>query len=111
MKRLVTYVINVDEDFAEKAYRNSIRIISENMPQVKVNLKSIVVEPYDDYRGVIARFDYDYLEVEHEQQRRASLIIQDSIEALIKMHLWYVTGIRITSESGVKNAKDKNQLA
>ena len=109
MKKVVTYVVNVDEDVAEKAYRSSIDILARNMPNVLVNLKSIYVEPYDDYRGVVASFEYNYVDVTDDQQRRASMIIQDSIAALVKMHLWYVSNVNVISEPGVLNAKSKTK--
>ena len=107
MKKLVTYVTNVDEDVAEKAYRSSIDIIAKSMPNVLVNLKSIDLEPYDDYRGIVASFEFSYVDVKEDKQRRASMSIQDSIAALIKMHLWYVTTLNVISEPGVLNAKGK----
>ena len=107
MKKLVSYVINVDEDVAEKAYRSSVDILAKSMPNVLINLKSIYVEPYDDYRGIVASFEFKYVDIAEDKQRRASMLLQDSIEALVKMHLWYISNIRITSESGVLNAKGK----
>jgi len=107
MKKVVTYVVNVDEDIAEKAYRSSIDIIARSMPNVLINLKSIYVEPYDDYRGVVGSFEFNYVDIPEDKQRRASMLLQDSIEALVKMHLWYIANIRVTSESGVLNAKGK----
>lgn len=107
MKKLVTYVVNVDEDIAEKAYRSSVDIIAKSMPNVLVNLKSIQVEPYDDYRGIVTSFEYNYVDVADDKQRRASMLIQDSIAALIKMHLWYITNLNVISEPGVRNAKGK----
>lgn len=107
MKKLVTYVVGVDEDVAEKAYRSSVDILAKSMPNVLVSLKSIYVEPYDDYRGIVGSFEFSYVDVADDKQRRASMSIQDSIEALVKMHLWYITNIRVTSESGVLNAKGK----
>ena len=77
MKKLVTYVTNVDEDIAEKAYRSSIYIIAKSMPNVLVNLKSIDLEPYDDYRGIVASFEFSYVDVKEDKQRRASMSIQD----------------------------------
>jgi len=107
MKKLVSYVINVDEDLAEKAYRSSVDILAKSMPNVLINLKSINVEPYDDYRGIVASFEFKYVDISEDKQRRASLFLQDSLEALIKMHLWYVSTLRVTSEPGVLNAKGK----
>lgn len=107
MKKLVTYVVNVDEDVAEKAYRSSIDILAKNMPNVLVNLKSIYIEPYDDYRGIVASFEFSYIDIADDKQRRASMFIQDSIAALVKMHLWYIANLNVISEPGVLNAKDK----
>jgi len=107
MKKLVTYVVNADEDVAEKAYRSSVEILAKSMPNVLVNLKSVYVEPYDDYRGVVGSFEFSYVDIADDKQRRASMFIQDSIAALIKMHLWYITTLNVISESGVLNAKGK----
>ena len=100
MKRLVTHVINVDEDVAEPAYKRALEIINSNMPHVLISLKTVFVEPHDDYRGIYARVEFDYKGLDDEKKRKAAQSILDAVKNLIKLQLWYVPSINVSSEIG-----------
>ena len=97
MKRLVTYVINVDEEVAEPAFIKALEIINSHMPNVFINKKSLFVEPHDDYRGIYASVEFDYRDIDDE---KASQVIIDSVKDLIKMQLWYIPAVQTTSQIG-----------
>lgn len=98
MKRLVTYVINVDEDIAEPAYRKAIDVVSANMPNVSIDKKSIYIEPHDDYRGIYARVDLKYNKVEGDKERKAARVIVDIVGSLVEMQLWYMPSLQVSSQ-------------
>jgi hypothetical protein len=102
MKRLVVYIVNVDEDIAEKALRNAIDSLVP-LDLVKISPKSVEVEPHDDYRGIVAKFEYEFTAAEARENRNASKGLQDLIQSLIKAQLWKVPSVRIIIESGVQN--------
>ena len=101
MKRLVVYVINVDEDVAEKAFDNAIEATSL-LPFVDIKKKTINVEPHDDYRGIIAHFDYDLtiLDPDNANIKKASVAVHEAIQTIIKSNLWNVSAARVMTESG-----------
>ena len=99
MKKFTAYVINVDEEIAEKVFRKAVDAVSQ-LDLVIVPPRSIVIEPHDDYRGVVATFKYSYLIVEAEQNKNASKGLQDLMQSLIKAQLWNVTAARVLTETG-----------
>ena len=99
MKRLVTYVINVDEDLAELAVKTSIPVLVDLFPHIKIKTSSLVVEPHDDYRGVIARFDFDYVDLDEKQHKNASKALHEAVNAVIRMQLWRTPAARVSSET------------
>jgi hypothetical protein len=101
MKRLVVYIVNVDEDVAEKALLNAIDSLAP-LNLVKVSSKSVVVEPHDDYRGIVANFECDFIAAEANENRNASKGLQDLIQSLIKAQLWKIPSVRVIIESGVQ---------
>lgn len=100
MKRLVTYVINVDEDVAESALVKALDIINTNMPHVLINKKTLTVEPHDDYRGIYARIEFDYKGLDDDKKRKASQVLVDMVGYLVKLQLWYVPSIQVSSQIG-----------
>ncbi len=101
MKRLVVYIVSVDEDIAEKAFRNAIAALN-SLELIKTSPKSIEVEPHDDYRGIIAKFEYDFIAAEANENKNASKGLQDLIQSLIKAQLWKIPSLRVITESGVQ---------
>lgn len=103
MRRLVVYIINVDEDIAEKAFDKTIAAL-KTIDLVSIDSSSIVVEPHDDYRGVIARFDYSFTNDKADESKPASKALQDSIQSLIELNLFNITNVKVTLQSvGVSN--------
>ena len=100
MKRLVTHVINVDEEVAEPAFIKALDIINSHMPNVFINKKTMYIEPHDDYRGIYARVDFEYKDINDDKKRKASQVIIDSVKDLIKMQLWYVPTVQTSSQIG-----------
>jgi hypothetical protein len=101
MKRLVVYVVNVDEDVAEKAFNNAVEATSL-LPFVDIKKKTITVEPHDDYRGIVASFDYDLSisDPDNTNIKKASVAMHDAIQTIIKANLWNVSAARVMTESG-----------
>ena len=99
MKRLGVYIINIDEDLAEKAFLRAVDAVN-TLNLIIVNPKSVVVEPHDDYRGVAATFKYSYLLVEAEQNKNASKGLQELMQSLIKAQLWNVSAVKVLTETG-----------
>ena len=101
MKRLVVYVINVDEDVAEKAFDNAIEATSL-LPFVDIKKKTISVEPHDDYRGIVASFDYDLTisDPDNANLKKASVAVNEAIQTIIKSNLWNISAVRVMTESG-----------
>jgi len=102
MKRLVVYIVSVDEDIAEKALRNAIDSLP-SLSLVKVSPKSVDVEPHDDYRGIVAKFEYEFIAAEANENKNASKGLQDLIQSLIKAQLWNIPSVRVIIETGVQN--------
>ena len=102
MKRLVVYIVSVDEDIAEKALRNAIDSLP-SLNLVKVSSKSVDVEPHDDYRGIVAKFEYEFIAAEANENKNASKGLQDLIQSLIKAQLWNIPSVRVIIETGVQN--------
>jgi hypothetical protein len=102
MKRLVVYIVSVDEDIAEKAFRNAVTSLA-SLDLVKTSPKSIDVEPHDDYRGIVAKFEYDFILPEANENKNASKGLQDLIQSLIKAQLWNIPSVRVITETGVSN--------
>ena len=101
MKRLVVYVINVDEDVAEKAFNNAIEATSL-LPFIDLKKKSISIEPHDDYRGIVAHFDYDLTipDPDASNSKKASVAVHDAVQTIIKANLWNVSAARVMTEAG-----------
>ena len=99
MKRLDAYIVNVDEDLAEKAFLRAVDAVT-TLNLIIVNPKSVVVEPHDDYRGVAATFKYSYVLVEAEQNKNASKGLQDLMQSLIKAQLWNISTVKVITETG-----------
>jgi len=99
MKRLDVYIINIDEDIAEKAFLRAVDAVN-TLNLIIVNPKSVVVEPHDDYRGVAATFKYSYLLVEAEQNKNASKGLQELMQSLIKAQLWNISAVKVLTETG-----------
>jgi hypothetical protein len=101
MKRLVVYVINVDEDVAEKAFNNAVEATSF-LPFVDIKKKSISVEPHDDYRGIVASFDYDLSisDPDAANTKKASIAVHDTVQTIIKANLWSIPAARVMTETG-----------
>jgi hypothetical protein len=101
MKRLVVYVINVDEDLAEKALNNAIEATSF-LPFIDVKKKSLTVEPHDDYRGIVASFDYELsiTDPDDARTRKASIAVHDAVQTIIKANLWSISAARVITEAG-----------
>ena len=102
MKKLVVYIVNVDEDIAEKALRNAVDSLVP-LGLTKVSPKSVEVEPHDDYRGIVAKFEYEFIAAEATENRNASKGLQDLIQSLIKAQLWKIPSLRVITETGVQN--------
>jgi len=100
MKRLSTYVINVDETIAEPALKRALEIINSNMPHLLISIKSLYVEPHDDYRGIYARVDFDYKGLDDEKKRKAAQALLDAVKNLVKLQLWYIPTLNVSSEIG-----------
>jgi hypothetical protein len=99
MKRLDVYIINIDEDLAEKAFLRAVDAVN-TLNLIIVNPKSVVVEPHDDYRGVTATLKYSYVLVEAEQNKNASKGLQELMQSLIKAQLWNVSTVKVLTETG-----------
>lgn len=103
MKRLVVYIVNIDEDPAEKAFDRTVKLINE-ISLVDIDLKSVYVEPHDDYRGIVARFDYSFIDKTAHESRNASKAFQDAFKSLVEAQLWNVTNVKVTLQTvGVSN--------
>jgi hypothetical protein len=101
MKRLVVYVVNVDEDVAEKAFNNAVEATSL-LPFIDIKKKTISIEPHDDYRGIVASFEYDLTiqDPDTANTKKASIAVHDAVQTIIKANLWSISAARVTTESG-----------
>lgn len=99
MKRLVAYVIGVDEDIAEKAFDSAVSAVSF-LSHVEVKKNSNNIEPHDDYRGIVASFDYSFNTPEANESKHASKELQDAFQALVKAPLWGINQARVIVETG-----------
>lgn len=99
MKKIEVYIVNVDEDIAEKVFNKAVDAISE-LELVIIAPGSVTVEPHDDYRGVAASFKYNYLVVEANKNKNASRLLQDLVQSLVKAQLWNVSAVRVLTETG-----------
>jgi len=101
MKRLVVYVVTVDEDVAEKAFNNAIEATSL-LPFVDIKKKTISVEPHDDYRGIVASFDYDLSlsDPDNANMKKASVAVHETVQTIIKANLWSISAAKVMTESG-----------
>ncbi len=101
MKRLVVYVINVDEDVAEKAFNNAVEATSL-LPFVDIKKKTITVEPHDDYRGIAASFEYDLSisDPDNANMKKASVAVHETVQTIIKANLWSISAAKVMTESG-----------
>ena len=98
-KRLDVYIINVDEDVAEKAFKQAVDALNQ-LDLILISPKSVVIEPHDDYRGVTATLKYSYVLVEAEQNKNASKGLQELMQSLIKAQLWNVSAVKVLTETG-----------
>ena len=98
MKRLVVQVVNVDEDIAEKVFNNAVSAMSL-LHLVDIKKNSLQVEPHDDYRGIVAHFDYEFKNPEANESRTASRELQDAFQSLVKAPLWSIAQSRVIVES------------
>lgn len=102
-KRLVVQVTNVDDNLAEDALKRAVKAIGE-VDLVNIVQKSLVIEPHDDFRGIISRFDYSYKNSDADSSKNASKALYDLLSVLIKARLWHIPTVKITIETGaVKN--------
>jgi hypothetical protein len=101
MKRLVVYVINVDEDVAEKAFNNAVEATSL-LPFVDIKKNSVDVEPHDDFRGIVASFDYDLSipDPDDASMKKAAIAVHDTVQTIIKANLWSISAARVMTEAG-----------
>ena len=101
MKRLVVYVVNVDEDVAEKAFNNAVEATSL-LPFVDIKKKTINVDPHDDYRGIVASFDYDLSlsDPDNANMKKASVAVHEAVQTIIKANLWSISAAKVMTESG-----------
>ena len=101
MKRLVVHVVNVDEDVAEKAFNNAVEATSL-LPFVDIKTKTISIEPNDDYRGIVASFEYDLSipDPDNANMKKAAIAVHDTIQTIIKSNLWSIPSSRVMTESG-----------
>ena len=100
MKKFTAYIVNVDEDIAEKAFAKAVDAAASLDNFIIVSPKSIVIKPHDEYRGVTATFKYSYLLSEAEQNKNASKGLQDLMQSLIKAQLWNITSLKVLTETG-----------
>jgi hypothetical protein len=99
MKKFDAYIINIDEDVAEKAFRKAVKAL-DALDIILISEKSIMIEPHDDYRGIVASFKYSYLLLEAEQNKNASKGLQELMQSLIKAQLWNVSTVKVLTETG-----------
>ena len=99
MKKFDAYIINIDEDVAEKAFRKAVKAL-DALDIILISEKSIMIEPHDDYRGRVASFKYSYLLLEAEQNKNASKGLQELMQSLIKAQLWNVSTVKVLTETG-----------
>ena len=99
MKRLDAYILNVDEDVAEKAFLKAVDALNQ-LDLIIISPKSIVIEPHDEIRGVAATLKYSYRLAEAEQNKNASKGLQDLMQSLIKAQLWNVSTVKVLTETG-----------
>jgi hypothetical protein len=101
MKRLVVYVINVDEDVAEKAFDNAVEATSL-LPFIDIKKNSISIEPHDDYRGIVASFDYQLSipDPQDSNMKKASIAVHETVQTIIKTNLWSISAARVMTEAG-----------
>ena len=101
MKRLIVYVVNVDEDIAEKAFNNAIEATSL-LPFVDIKTKSITIQPHDDYRGIVASFDYGLAisDPDNANMKKASVAVHETVQTIIKANLWSISAARVMTEAG-----------
>lgn len=99
MKKFDAYIISIDEDVAEKAFRKAVKAL-DALDIILISEKSIMIEPHDDYRGIVASFKYSYLLLEAEQNKNASKGLQELMQSLIKAQLWNVSTVKVLTETG-----------
>lgn len=100
MKRLTTYVINVDDAIAEPAFEKAIDIINSTMPHILINKKTLYVEPHDDYRGIYARVDFEFKGIDDNKRVKASQTLIDAVKDIVKLQLWYIPAMQVSSQTG-----------
>lgn len=99
MKTCTIQVVNVDEDVAEKAVEKMIDALSRLSSTLSIKEKSLSVDPHDDYRGIYAVFNYEFILKEGNESKNASRELQDAVQGLIKLQLWNVPQARVITES------------
>lgn len=83
MKRYAIEVVNVDEELAEKAVRESVAALAKVCSQIKS--KSLKVEPHDDTRGVYCGIDVD--DSEHQSPVFVRAIL-DSFKSVVALSVY-----------------------
>lgn len=99
MKLLTTTIFNIDEELAENAMRSSLPVLVELFPHIKIKQNSLVIEPHDEYRGIIATFHFDYVDLDEKNHKNASRALHDAVNGIIRMQLWRTPTARISSET------------
>lgn len=100
MKRLVCHIVSVDEDVAEKAFDNAVKgIVATGL--IRISPKSTLVEPHDDYRGIVARFDFTFTSKDAEDNKNASKTLYAAFKTLLESQLWHVNNVRVLIQAGV----------
>jgi hypothetical protein len=82
MQRVAIEVVNVDEDVAEKAVRKAIAALSVI---TELDLRTIVVEPHDEVRGVWASVDLPDPELSPSAFRQSTAA---AVKALVNAQLY-----------------------
>jgi hypothetical protein len=91
MRTVLIEALNVDEDLAEKAVRESVIALSTI---VELNNESLQVEPHDDVRGVQASFILN----ESDNSQSFGQAVASALKALIniRLHMTNKATIKVT---------------
>ena len=100
MKRLTTTVVNIDDDLASDVYKRQIPVLIELFPHVKIYESTLVIEPHDEYRGIVAVLEFEYENLDQSQHKNASRAFHDAVNGIIRMQLWRTPAARVISETG-----------
>lgn len=91
MRTVLIEALNVDEDLAEKAVRESVIALSK---MVELSNESLQVEPHDDVRGVQASFTLN----ESDDSQSFGQAVASALKALInvRLHMTNKAAIKVT---------------